>query len=91
MVYANGLGAVTGGVVAGSASPSSPLATTTNAVSVTIEGKNAPVSFAGLVPTYAGLYQVNVTVPDGLTTSGAAPLVITVANQASPPTTIPVK
>ena len=36
----------------------------TNAVTVTIGGEAAPVSFAGLVG--AGLYQINVTVPGGL-------------------------
>jgi uncharacterized protein (TIGR03437 family) len=91
VIYANGLGAVSGGVVAGSASPSSPPASTTNPVTVTIQGQSAGVEFAGLVPGFAGLYQVNVSVPTGLTPSAAAPLVITVANQSSPPTTIPVK
>jgi uncharacterized protein (TIGR03437 family) len=38
---------------------------TTNAVTVTIGGVAAPVSFAGLVGP--GLYQINITVPAGLT------------------------
>ena len=37
----------------------------TNAVTVTIGGVTAPVSFAGLVGP--GLYQINITVPTGLT------------------------
>jgi uncharacterized protein (TIGR03437 family) len=35
------------------------------------------VSFAGLVPGYAGLYQVNAQVPAGIAPSDAVPLVTT--------------
>ncbi len=53
---------------------------TTNSVSVTIGGVSAPVAFAGLVG--AGLYQINVTVPAGLT-AGDNVIVATVAGSAS--------
>jgi uncharacterized protein (TIGR03437 family) len=33
---------------------------------VTIGGLPAPMSYAGLVPTQVGFYQLNVTVPTGL-------------------------
>ena len=91
VIYCAGLGAVSQPVAAGSVSPVSPLATTTNNVSVTIEGPPAQVLFAGLAPGFAGLYQVNVIIPSGVMTSSAASLVISVAGQSSPSTPIPIK
>jgi uncharacterized protein (TIGR03437 family) len=91
VIYCAGLGSVDQPVAAGVASPSSPLANTRNPVTVTIAGMPANVFFAGLAPDFAGLYQVNAIMPTGLTPSSAAPLVITVAGQSSPPTTIAVR
>jgi uncharacterized protein (TIGR03437 family) len=91
VIYCAGLGAVSQHVSAGSVSPGSPLATTTNNVSVTIEGLPAQVLFVGLAPGFAGLYQVNVIIPSGVVTSTAAPLVISVAGQSSPATPIPIQ
>jgi uncharacterized protein (TIGR03437 family) len=34
-------------------------------VTVVLNGVELPVAFAGLAPGYAGLYQVNVTIPAG--------------------------
>jgi len=34
------------------------------------------VHFAGLAPTYVGLYQVNVQIPEGVTPGSAVPLVL---------------
>jgi uncharacterized protein (TIGR03437 family) len=91
VIYCAGLGAVNQPVATGAVSPTSPLATTTNPVTVTIGGVSAPVFFAGLAPGFAGLYQVNVTVPSGVTASSTAPLVLTVDGQSSPPAPIAVK
>jgi uncharacterized protein (TIGR03437 family) len=91
VIYCAGLGSVNLPVTAGSVSPSSPLADTKNAVSVTIEGTAANVFYSGLAPGFAGLYQVNVIVPAGLTPSSTAPLVITVSGQSSPVTTVAVR
>jgi uncharacterized protein (TIGR03437 family) len=90
VIYCAGLGAVNQNVAAGAVSPGSPLAATTNPVTVTIEGISAQVLYAGLAPGFAGLYQVNVIVPSGLTASNTAPLVITDAGQSSPPAPIAV-
>jgi uncharacterized protein (TIGR03437 family) len=58
---------------------------------------SATVQFAGLAPfsstgpdslDFAGIYQVSVTVPDGVTPAPDTPLVVTVAGQDSPPVTI---
>src|SRR5213078_3226080 len=43
---------------------------------VTIDGIDAPVQFAGLAPGFIGAYQLNVTVPSGVR-SGTASLVVT--------------
>jgi uncharacterized protein (TIGR03437 family) len=42
----------------------------------TIDGKAATVQFAGLAPSFAGLYQVNVQVPEGVTPGNAVPLLL---------------
>jgi uncharacterized protein (TIGR03437 family) len=63
VIYLAGLGSTSQTVTDGSASPSSPLARTTNAPVVTVDGKSAPVFFAGLTPGLAGLYQINFQVP----------------------------
>jgi uncharacterized protein (TIGR03437 family) len=50
---------------------------------VNIGGKAAAVYYAGLSPTFVGLYQVNVTVPSGALTGDAVPLTISLAGQTS--------
>lgn len=68
VLWMNSLGATAGGsAVAGQPAPgatpgSQPLALTATPT-VTIDGLNAPVTFAGLTPNLSGLYQINVTVP----------------------------
>lgn len=53
-----------------------------------IGGRAATVQFAGLAPGLAGLYQVDVTVPTGITASIGIPVVLTVGNVSSPPVTV---
>jgi uncharacterized protein (TIGR03437 family) len=66
-VYMSGLGAVNPMVSDGAAAPSGVLSQTVSTISAFIGGKAATVQFAGLAPGFAGLYQVNLTVPTGLT------------------------
>jgi len=60
-------------------------------VKVTVGGVEVAVSFAGLVPGFTGLYQVNAVVPEGLAGSDAAPAVVSVAGQQSAAVTMAVK
>jgi uncharacterized protein (TIGR03437 family) len=91
VVYCNGLGAVNPAVPTGTAAPlSGPPSQTVNPVTLTVGGVNAVVQFAGLVPGYPDLYQVNAVLP-GVTKGNAVPVVLTVAGQSSPPVTIAVQ
>jgi uncharacterized protein (TIGR03437 family) len=90
-MYCSGLGAVTSSVTAGSPAPSDPPAKTVVTVGVTIGGQPATVQFAGLAPGFAGLYQINATVPNGVPAGPDIPVVIAVGGINSPPVTIAVK
>jgi uncharacterized protein (TIGR03437 family) len=90
VLYCSGLGAVNPPIAAGSPAPISPLSHTVNAVTVMIGNKPGQVSFAGLTPLYAQLYQVNVQIPNGLP-SGTAVLTVSAGGQQSAPVTITVQ
>jgi len=62
-IYATGLGPVSPAAVSGAAA-SNP--STTSTPTVTIGGINCPILYSGLAPTLVSIYQVNVTVPAGL-------------------------
>jgi uncharacterized protein (TIGR03437 family) len=67
-VYLTGLGAVSPTIADGAPGPSSILSNATATISVDFSGIAAATpSFAGLAPGFSGLYQMNVTVPAGLT------------------------
>jgi uncharacterized protein (TIGR03437 family) len=63
--YGFGLGVTSPQVAAGTGAPSNPPANAAMPF-VNIDGVLAQTTFAGLVPGFAGLYQVNVVVPAGL-------------------------
>jgi uncharacterized protein (TIGR03437 family) len=65
-IYGLGLGVTEPVVEAGLASPSSPPARAVQTPRLEIGGRDAVVTFAGLAPGYAGVYQVNAIVPAGL-------------------------
>ena len=78
IMFMNGLGPVTPQVADGVAAPGSPVSTSIEAADIGVfldDGQDflpAVVSFAGLAPGFAGLYQVNFTLPDSGLANGDA-------------------
>jgi uncharacterized protein (TIGR03437 family) len=89
VIYCAGLGAVNPPVNQGDAPTTA--SRTVNEATVTIGGMKADVQYAGVTPGYAGLYQVNATVPATVAVGNAVPVTITVAGQTSNTVTIAVK
>jgi uncharacterized protein (TIGR03437 family) len=90
-IFCTGLGAVDQTLPDGAAAPSSPAANTVLVPTVTIGGVSAAVSFSGLAPGFAGLYQIDAKVPSGVTAGNAVPVVVSIAGVSSPPVTIALK
>jgi uncharacterized protein (TIGR03437 family) len=96
VIYAIGLGQTTPAVQNGAAAPSSPLATVPD-VSVVfggqtfVHGVSATPLFAGLTPGFVGLYQVNVTIPDGVGGDDNMPLYLNVNGLPTNRVTIAIK
>jgi uncharacterized protein (TIGR03437 family) len=76
-VYLTGMGAVSPSVGDGAAAPSNPLSyTTANPLVYILDSAGhylqaTPIIFSGLAPGYAGLYQINLTIPSGLVSGDA--------------------
>jgi uncharacterized protein (TIGR03437 family) len=83
VIYCVGLGAVTPGISAGSIVPYSPLSNATAPVTVTFGNQTVTAAFAGLTPGLAGLYQVNVNVPPGVTPGNQVPVTISAGGKSS--------
>jgi uncharacterized protein (TIGR03437 family) len=75
LIYANGLGAVTPGIVTGVNSQDMTRVTQATPI-VLIQGQPAKVTFSGLSPKVPGMNLLNVIVPSGITSSDAAPIQI---------------
>jgi uncharacterized protein (TIGR03437 family) len=75
-LFGTGLGAVTPAVADGVGASVSTLSTTNDTIDIFVDGQQAVVSFSGLAPTFAGLYQVNFVVPS-IPDSGPVSLDIT--------------
>ncbi|HTR35414.1 MAG TPA: IPT/TIG domain-containing protein [Bryobacteraceae bacterium] len=77
-VYLTGMGAVTPSVADGVAAPISPLSMTTTTPYVLLwDATGNPVqatnvTFSGLAPGFAGLYQIDFTIPSGLASGDAS-------------------
>jgi uncharacterized protein (TIGR03437 family) len=89
-IFLTGLGPVTPAVTAGSPAPSSgTLAQVVNVPDVYIDGLLGTVTFAGLAPGLGGLYQLNVTIPSGVST-GDVTLEISSVDADNVQATIPI-
>ena len=83
VMYTLGLGPVTPALSIENGTPTAPLSYAVGPVTATIGGVPATVLFAGLTPGYVGLYQVNVSVPSGITPGNQVPVTISVAGKSS--------
>lgn len=87
-VYATGLGAVDPPPPA-DGSPAAGLHVAAQPVTASLGGREAPVLFAGLAPGFAGVYQVNLQVPAGIS-AGSLSLTLAVGNRLSNAVTLAV-
>jgi uncharacterized protein (TIGR03437 family) len=84
IIYLTGMGTTAPSVGAGLATPSTLLSYVTDAPLVTLGGSPLNVLYAGLVPgSISGLYQINATVPGGVTQGPDIPLVISQGGSAT--------
>jgi uncharacterized protein (TIGR03437 family) len=78
VIYLTGMGVTFPTVDSGAGSPLSPLAQPVAAPTVTLDGAQLAVEYAGLVPGEVGVYQINVQVPfKNVRTGMQIPLTIT--------------
>jgi len=82
-IYGTGLGTVAYGPASGQAATGVVLSTTLATPQVTLGGVPASVSFSGLAPGFAGLYQVNVQVPANAPTGDAVELKVSIPGGAT--------
>jgi len=73
IIYLAGMGATNPTVPSGQGAPTAePLARVVNVPTVTVDGQNATVEFAGLAPGFVGLYQIDLQVPSTARTGSLA-------------------
>ncbi len=75
-IYLTGLGALNPPLADGVAAPTATLNFVVDNVNVYIGGIKATVSFAGAAPGFAGLYQLNVVVPNTAPSGNAVPVAV---------------
>jgi uncharacterized protein (TIGR03437 family) len=90
-IYCTGLGPVTNQPATGAAAPISPLSYALVTPTVSIGGVMAVVSYAGLAPDFAGLYQVNAIVPSTVSPGNLVPVFMSMGNFTSNTVTIAVQ
>lgn len=90
VMYLVGMGATNPSVASGFVSPGPPgLAQVTVQPTVTVDSQPSTVAFAGLTPTFIGLYQIDFQVPTGAK-SGELEVDVTQNGVAANPTLLPV-
>ncbi len=90
-LYATGLGAVTPAAQSGAAPDAGVPFTTLTPPVVTVGNSRAEVSFAGLAPGFAGLYQVNFRIPADVTPGAEAPLKLSISGVESNTTKLAIR
>jgi uncharacterized protein (TIGR03437 family) len=90
-IFCTGLGPVSNRPATGAAALSSPLSSTLTLPTVTLGAAAAKVTYSGLAPGFAGLYQVNAIVPDGAPSGDNVGLVITMGGVQSNTVTIAIQ
>jgi len=90
-IFGTGLGAVSNQPATGAAALSDPLSSTLTTPTVTIGGAAAKVTYSGLAPGFAGLYQVNALVPDDAPLGNSVSLVISIGGVQSNTVTIAIQ
>ncbi len=75
-IYGTGPGAFKNAITDGAGAPSSPLNQTKSTPQVFVGGVPAEVSFSGLAPNFAALWQLNVKVPTQSFITGRVPVVV---------------
>jgi len=76
ILYVTGIGGLDNPPPTGAAATTSPLATATATPTVLVGGVEATALFAGLVPGFAGLGQINIVLPPSLPQGAPLPLTI---------------
>ena len=84
-LYATGLG-----LTASGSGADNGLEVAVQQPTVTVDGVNCPVTFAGAAPGYIGLDQINCTIPTGIAANASAPVVIISGTMASNTATLAV-
>jgi len=89
-LYCTGLGSVANQPETGVAASTTQLSATVGTPSVTIGGVPAIALFAGLAPTFIGLYQINVQVPATISSGNVVPVVVSIGGTTSNTVTVAV-
>ncbi|MEO8027714.1 MAG: hypothetical protein ABI823_14625, partial [Bryobacteraceae bacterium] len=100
VIFLTGLGKATpGGDPAGRPLPSGTIApvdgstlyTTTQKPVVTVGGVRTEVLFSGITPGNAGLYQINIVVPNGVSPGDNVPIVVTMPDGSNDTVTVAIR
>jgi uncharacterized protein (TIGR03437 family) len=91
LVFLTGLGTVTPSLTDGTAGNATTLYRADTDVVVYVGGQQATVLFKGQAPGFPGLYQLNVTLPQGLKGPGNLPLAIQTQNAYHDQVDIPIQ
>jgi uncharacterized protein (TIGR03437 family) len=89
VMYLVGMGATQPSVASGTETPLAPLSYVVEQPTVTIGSQTSPVLFAGLTPSFVGLYQIDFQVPTNAS-SGELEVDVTQNGIAANPTLLPV-